>query len=1136
MKKLLKLRVLNSRTYNLDLKMKLSILFLFAMIFTLQANNTYSQKTKITLDIENSSVGAAIHEVEARTEFKFIFNSDVVDLNKKVSIKLKKVSIEDVLKKIFIGQNVKFEILDRKILLKKTTTQNNISNNIGVKFEQEFEVLGQILDNNGTPLPGANVLEKGTSNGTQTDFDGNFSLNVSSGDATLVVSYIGFTTKEVPLNGQNSITITIEESAAALDEVVVIGYGTQKKTDLTGAVSSLKAKDLNPGANASVDQMMQGRAAGVQITQSSAEPGGGLSIRVRGASSINAGNEPLYVIDGFPIDNSPPLSGSSGDVQLGSNESPRNPLNSINPNDIESIEILKDASSTAIYGSRGANGVILITTKKGREGRVNVNYSQYTGFQDIAKKIDVLNTTDYINGMNDISVASGDGIIFTDEDIQKIGKGTDWQDEIYRTAFVMNHDISASGGDEKTTFFTSLNYYDQDGVVKNTGIEKYIARFNLERNFGEYIKMGVNFNTSLVKDNSSLDGINNNEEGGPIYSALLYDPTEPIYDSEGNYNQSSNLTINNPLSIIDGVSSLNETNRTFGNIYLNFQLTGDLSAKINVGSDRQTSRRDLYNSTQTLRGESLDGIANISTLERSNELIEFTMSYSKEFNENHIINALGGVTYQNFTSRMFSGTISSFPSDVIGTDNLGLGDTGNDELTSYKNNNSLLSYLGRVNYSLYNKFLITASLRADGSSRFGKNNKYGYFPSFALGWKLAEEEFIPEVFNNLKLRASWGETGNQEIGNYASQSTFTTGPNAVYNNTVVSSVIPSRIANPDLKWETTSQFNVGLDVGMFNNRVSATLDYFIKTTKDMLFNLPLPVASGYESILTNIGEMENKGVEVLLNTTNILSDNFKWSTSLNFSAIKNEVKDLGGLEEIVTGNIQDVGNTSIIKVGSPLASYYGYEVDGLFQQGDDIASSAQPNAQPGYPKFVDINGDDVISPADQTIIGDPFPDFTYGIQNSFSFKNWQLDVFMLGQEKADLLNINVIESMYPANFRRNRITEQVIDRWTPENTDTKWPSGVDPFAYGGGKVNSLVLQNASYFRLKSVQIAYSFSMDSIDVFKSLRVYVTGQNLATITDYSGFDPEANSLGGSNVKVDYSSYPISRTFLFGINVGF
>lgn len=1122
-------KILSSRViYTL---MRTFLIFIILGLAASYANVSYSQ-TKIDINVNEVSLETLFNEIQSKSEYIFFYKDEVLITKDKITIHLEEATLETILDKVLKARNMDYSIVDRQVVVYRT--EPVITTEVFLK-SQELIVTGNVVDQEGLPLAGANILEKGTTNGTQTDFDGNYSITVSGRDAILVVSYIGFSTKEIPVAGQSTINITLEESAAALDEIVVVGYGTQRKSDLTGSVTSLSQDDLNPGANASVDQLMLGRAAGVQITQASSAPGGGMSIRIRGASSVNASNEPLYVIDGFPIDNSPNLSGG-GTAQVGENQSPNNPLNALNPSDIQSIEILKDASATAIYGSRGANGVILITTKKGREGRVNVTYDAYGGVQTVAKELDVLSTSEYISAINELSLEQGNSIVFSDEDITEIGNGNFWQGEVFRSAPVTSHNLSVSGGTEKSSFYASMNYFDQEGVVKNSGIKRYTGRINLETSVGERAKVGFNFNTSLVKDNNNVDGIQTNENAGPIYSSLLYDPTEPIFNDDGSFAQSPNLTVNNPVTLINAITSLNETNRTFGSAYINYNITDALSAKFNFGTDRQTSRRDIYNNTATIRGAAAGGIADINSLERSNYLFEYTMTYNKEFNPDHVFTLLGGATYQKFSTRFVSGNISGFPTDEINTGNLALGDTNTDNLFSGKEENTLLSYLGRVNYNLYNKILLTASVRADGSSRFGENSKWGYFPSVAVGYKLEEEDFIPDVFNQFKLRASWGQTGNQEIGNYASQLTFGTGPNVVFNNAIQGSVIPQRIANPDLKWETTEQFNVGVDLGLQGGRYSATLDYFSKNSKDLLFNLPLPLASGFASVLTNVGEVKNSGFEFLFSSNNIVTEDFKWSSTLNFSAIKNEVIDLGRIDRIVTGNIQAVGNTAIIQEGEPLASYYGYVVTGIFQEGDDIANSPQPTSQPGFPIFEDRNGDGAITPDDQTIIGNPYPDFTYGMQNSISYKNLQLDFFFQGQAGADLININVIESLYPANFRRNRLSEQILDRWTPQNTGAKWPSAVNPNAYGAGKVNTLTIQDASYFRLKNVQLSYNFDMDDIDFLNGLRVYVTGQNLFTITDYPGFDPEANSFGRSNVRVDYSSYPLARTYMIGLTASF
>lgn len=1006
----------------------------------------------------------------------------------------------------------------------------------GLCVNAQQDITGSVSDESG-PLPGVTIVEKGTTNGTTSDFDGNFSISVSDEDAVLVFSYLGFITQEISAN-LDSYQIILVEGSNELEEVVVTGYGTVKKSDATGAISSLKADDLDIGAIVSVDQMMQGRAAGVQISQASSEPGGGLSIRIRGASSVNASNEPLYVIDGFPIDNSSTLSGSggtevgvggSGSAQIAQNRSPRNPLNSINPSDIERIEILKDASATAIYGSRGANGVVLITTKRGGEGGFKVNYNTYIGTSQITDRVEVMGTEDYMDFMDEILPQEGDAAPFTDQSTRSaIGAGTNWQDQIYRTAFITDHNLSLTGGTGKTSVFASLNYFDQEGILDKTGIKKYIGRINLDTEISEKINIGFNLNASLINDQNGRDGLNTNESAGPIYGSLLYDPTEPVYNSDGTFARSPNLTTNNPMSTLEGVTSLAETNRTLANFYINYELIDGFQAKLNLGSDRQNMRRDIYNSRATILGGPVGGIADISTLLRSSYLGEFTLDYNKELNDKNTVNVLGGVTYQKFTNRVFMANISGMPTDALATNALQLGDTNNDNLFSLKEENTLLSYLARINYSFANKLLFTGSIRADGSSRFGSDQKYGYYPSFALGYKLVEESFIPESLSELKLRISWGQTGNQEIGNYASQLTFGAGQNVVLGNAIVGTVQPARLANPALKWETTTQLNFGIDYGFLNDRVTGSIDYFQKNTTDLLFNLPLPIASGYSSVLSNIGEVENTGIEFAINSGLITTPDFTWNISGNITSIKNNVLDLGRINQIVSGNVQAVGGTSIIRVGDPIGSYWGYEVDGIQQTGD-------PN--PGYPNFVDQNNDGTINASgDLTVIGNPAPDFIYGISNNIQYKNFGLSFFFQGVEGADLLNINVIESMYPANRRRNRIAEIALDRWSPTNTNAQWPSGANSNRYDGGKVNTLTLQDASFLRLKNVQLNYDVPMDNSNVFSSLRLFITGQNLLTFTDYIGFDPEANSFGRSNLRVDYSSYPLASTFMFGLNAQF
>ena len=1003
------------------------------------------------------------------------------------------------------------------------------------------QITGTISDaDGGDVLIGATILNQTSSSGTITDIDGKYSISASSGDV-LVFSYTGYDDQIITVGNQTVIEVVLVKGVL-IDEIVVIAYGTVRKSDLTGSVSSMKEKDFNRGVNTSVDQLITGRAAGVQISQTSSEPGGGVSIRIRGANSITAGNEPLYVIDGLPIDNSNLIQasgvGGGETAGVGSTIVGRNPLSALNPADIESIEILKDASATAIYGARGANGVVLVTTKKGTEGRTKVTYDAYYGHQQKPKRLDILNTDEYIQVMNEIATEEIGGPVFDGSDISRIGAGTDWQDQVMRSAPIISQNLSFSGGTSKTSFYTSFNYFNQDGVVKATGLEKFGGRLNITHNVSDKFKIGVNMNSSVQFDDFALDNAATNEAQGPVYASILYDPTEVIFDPNGNggFNHSTELTVNNPVSLVEGINSTGQTNRTFGNITLNYEIIEGLDAKVNVGSDRQTVRRDLYNSRATFRGAAAGGIGDVAGLELTNYLVEYTMNYAKEINANNRFTLLGGITYQNFQNRTFGGTIQGFPSDATGTNNLGLGDTGADALRSNRQGNQLLSYLGRVNYSLNNKYLFTASIRADGSSRFGTNNKYGYFPSVALAWKLTEEDFIPDGMD-LKLRLSWGLTGNQEIGNFASLSTFTTGGDAIFNNTIFSGTQPSRIANPDLKWETTAQTNVGIDYGFANGRFSGAIDYFVKNTDDLLLNLPLPSSSGFGSILTNVGKVKNQGIEFLFNSNNVSSGDFRWTTSFNFSAISNEATDLGGLNQIVTGNLANVGNSALIRPGEPIYSYYGYDITGIFNTQAEVDASAQPSSRPGFPIFRDVNGDGSISPADQVILGKPFPDYTLGLGNDISYKGFNFNFFIQAVQGVENINVQSIQSMYPANFRRNKFRHQFIDRWSPSNTDAVYPSGVSPAAYGGGKVNNLTVEDASFLRLRTVTLGYNLPLANDKIFQNLRLYVTGQNLITISDYVGWDPEASLRGNSTAaRADDNAYPLAKTFIFGLTADF
>ncbi len=994
-------------------------------------------------------------------------------------------------------------------------------------------VTGKVVNDKGSSLSGVSIKVKGRESGTTTDAYGNFSLTLPDGNAALVFSNIGYAEQEINLAGRSTVNVTLIETSKELDDVVVVGYGTVRKRDLTGSVTSLDSRKLNPGIQVSVDQMIQGRAAGVQVTQTSSEPGGGVAIRIRGVASLSAGNDPLYVIDGLPIDNTLVTPGSA--VTL--DRSPRNPLNSMNPGDIESIEILKDASATAIYGSRGANGVILITTKKGKAGGISVNYDASAGVQSVANKLDLLNATQYMTFLNDLNKDQALAPLFTDQEVAAAGKGTDWQEEIFRNAPVQNHQLSFSGGAQTTRYYASFNYLNQQGIIINSGIQRYTGRLNLSHSVNKF-NFGMNLNTGVVKDDFIPSGVSINQVAGVLATATQMMPTLPVLSPDGSFAQTTLVDLDNPVGLAKGVDDFAETNRTFGNVFVEYSLLESLKAKINVGTDRQTSRRDSYVSRITKRGQRAGGEASSAVNERSNYLMELTLNYNKRFNDNHRIDVVGGYTYQQFARRNMGTSALNFATDAFLTNNLAAGTQSTFLINSSRSQNQLQSYLGRVNYTLLDKFLFTGSFRVDGSSRFGEAAKYGYFPSIALGWRLIDEKFISgiDVFNDLKLRVSYGVTGNQEIGSYNSLNLLgTTGRPAILGGTQVVGIAPTQIANPDLKWETTRQFNIGLDYALAQNRISGSVDYFRKNTSDLLLNLPIPTTTGFSTSLQNVGATENSGFEFLLNTVNIKKKLFNWSSSLNVSVIKNKVTDLGGLPIVLQGGARFVNDISLLRVGDPINAFYGYVVDGVFQSADEVAASAQAGARPGELRYRDTNGDKALTTADRVILGSPYPDFTAGLNNSITYGKIDFSFFLEGVYGSEIFNFNIIESENPIDFIRNR-QSYVLNRWTPGNPTNENPSFVAPRVAYASLANSRAVEDASFLRLKNVRLGYNIGAVNNSFIKSAAIYITAQNLRTWTNYRGYNPDVASFGDSNIRVDYNSYPLAKIYTLGLNIGF
>jgi len=1086
---------------------------------------------KLTIQRERVGLRSIFSEIRDQTGYSVIYSVKHIAGMPAVTVSLTNVDIKVAMAHILKDLPLDYVITGKEIVIKKKPNMQRLPDTRKDDSEVRQQTRsGRVLDEHGKPLQGAAVRVKGAQQETSTDSDGRFSLNEVARNAILVVSFVGYEIQELSASGDLT-AIVMKPVVADLSEVVVVGYGTQRKSDITGAVSSIRAEDFNKGTNATFDQLIAGKAAGVQFVQSGGEPGAGVAVRIRGASSVNAGTSPLYVIDGLPIDNSPVAGG--GGANFDAPPSPRNPLAGINPEDIESIEILKDASATAIYGSRGANGVIMVTTKKGRSGRNTVSYNISYGQQRVANTIDLLTTAEYIQVINDLvdAGAGPESNRITETNVA----GTDWQQQVFDNhAPIQNHSLAFSGGNEQTQYYLALNAFDQGGILKNTAFSRYAAKLNISSNITERLEVGAALNVSYSHDEQVPSGFGINAQSGTMYSALNFDPTLPVYDSEGVYQLSPFLDMDNPMSLVNEVLAASNAYRTFGTVYAQYKITPYMTARVNAGGDINTRRRDVYVGQKTRRAMAAGGSGSVINGMQGNYLLEGTITYDRRW-DNHYLNIMGGATTQRFVYSSSFQDATGFPSDVTGSDNMGLGDQETFRIGTSRAANRLLSYLGRVNYELNNKYLVTASLRADGSSRFGINNRFGYFPSFALGWKLMEEEFMQDisVFSELKPRFSWGQTGNQEIGNYSALTTFSGGPSAILDDRLSVGTQPARYPNPDLKWETTEQLNGGIDFGVLKGRLTGSVDYFTKTTFNMLFALPIPSSTGYSTRLSNVGSIRNSGWEFALNSENLTGD-LKWSTQVNLATLANEVLNIGQDNPIISGNAGQTTGVFILQPGSPLFSFFGWQIDGIWQEGDDFSVTRDAVA-PGDIKYRDINNDGTVNGEDRVLLGNAFPKLTWSVGNQFSYKGFNLSIFLDGVSGVKMLNNNLVESYFPVSFRRNRYAELYLNRWTPENPSNRYPSFVNPGGQGDKRVNSFTVEDASFVRIRNASLSYRFS-PGWNYLKNIGVSFSVENLATFTDYSGFDPSINPNGGAFNRIDNNAYPLARTWMVGLTTDF
>lgn len=1053
----------------------------------------------ITLKTGNVTVKEAMEQLKKSSGYSFVFSSVDVDTQKRVSVSVQNASIEEAVKQILKGQNgLDYEIQGKKIVVRKAAS---VSPSL---LKNKKSVSGKVVDANNEPIIGATIVEKGTSNGTITDFDGNFSLNVAD-EAQIEISYIGFKSQEIKAVYGRNLTISLKEDTEVLDEVVVVGYGVVKKSDLTGSVGSVKAKDIQKMPVASVDQALQGRISGVQITTLNGAPGASTTIRIRGGNSINAGNEPLYVIDGI----------------IGGGD-----LSTINPADIASIEILKDASSTAIYGSRGANGVVLITTKRGDgiEG-TQISYNGYYGLQTPSKLLDMLDGPEAAAFQNEYAEYYNRKKPF--ENINSVSN-TDWQKQIFRaSAPITDHNISVSNSTKTGNYFLSLNYYNQEGLMYNSGFERYQIRFNIDQTLNKYFKVGATLTTSLTnRDNPSIGGL-----------SLL--PTAPIYNEDGSYfdtNQISGSIYNNPIAQRNGILNETKTYRGLGNVYAQFTFFDNLIFKSSWGFDISYTKQNKYESVNlpTRIFNKTGGFASVETQFPITYQNENTLNYLLSMGE-HSLALMAGFTWQKYQYELLKGVASGFKNDVSSYHAIETGDPVTRDIQTGEQEWGLLSYLFRINYSFRNRYMFTISGRQDGSSRLAKNKRWAFFPSAAFAWRASDEDFIRNLnlFSNLKFRLSYGTSGSQSIDPYSIIDRLNSGANVIGNQEVVT-FVPGLSANKNLGWEKTNQVDLGIEAGFFNNRLNFELDFYYKRTNDLLLSKEIPYQTGYVSMLENIGAVENKGLELSIRTLNLNREDFQWNTNLSISLNRNKVLNLGGKDFI------ENQRGSRLIIDEPLGTFWGVKYLGTWKENEIPEGSKY---KPGDPKLDDLNDDNIIDINDGQIIGNAEPKFYGGIGNDFVYKNWSLSVFFdfsYGNDIYDLAGRD-----YETGFNMN-VYGHNRDRWSESNPNGYYPKAGSAFTnlyatYAGGEFNggcSLYVHDGSYLRLKNVNLQYDVPLKNNNIIKSLQVYTTISNVFTWTSYFGYTPDVSAEGTSSTRrgFDNNVYPQNRTFLFGVKANF
>lgn len=1132
--------------------MKITTFFILIAAGSVFAKNTYSQNTRLSIHLENATLHQVFDEIQKKSEFIIFYKDNQVDVNHSSTIDFNDATVDLILDEAFKSTDLGYKIIDRQIVILTDKLKDSPSALVTATNaeQQKKEISGTVKDSKGT-MPGVSVAVKGTTTGSITDIDGKFSLEVPTGAKTLVFSFVGMKAQEVAIGDKLSFSVILEEETIGLNEIVTVGYGVMRKSDFAGSSSKIKIDGAEERPVSTMEGLIQGRAAGVQVTANSGTPGGEMTFRVRGSTSTSSDNQPLIIIDGYPIETSNNIlnAGIEGTIN---DQRGASGLAGISPSDIESVEILKDASATAIYGSRGANGVVMITTKRGKLGKEKIEYNVRLDFANKLKDLGLLSTTSFENMWNEAyrnSNPTSANPYFTSADYAR-NPDTRWQDMVLQNSFGQTHSLNISGGDPKMKYSINGSYADLDGPVKYaSNFKRGTLRINLDREVSSIFNFGIGISGTSIANQAVGQSNANGNLNGNIINSIMTAPLANPYDQYGDLTMMRfNNGGGNPLTLIKNIKDLTKTYQFNINSHASLTILKGLTANLRVGMDYKRNQRNQYQPRDTRIGQGTNGFAYSAEGDDRNYLSDFTFNYNNNFGK-HRINSMVGFSHQEWQSRSYANVTTGFASDMLG---YYVPQASNKVQTPFGTfrENGMNSFISRLGYSYDDRYLMTLTGRSDGSTRLAEGHKWAYFPSVGIGWNMHNELFLKnqKILSQLKIRGSWGISGNQSVPIGASRTTYSYAKYS-YNQNVSTGYILNAMGNPDLGWETTSQYNIGLESGFLNDRFTFNVDVYKKRTNDLLFNKQIPAYTGYSFLQTNGGIIENKGLEFEIGAK-VLKKKLIWNVSANLSMNRNKVLDLGGAQIMYgpafNGNMGKNQAWTIAKIGEPIGIFYGYKIDGIYQTAAEVAAGpTDPTKFQGNWRFVDVSGpagvkDNKITPDDMTKTGDPNPNFTYGITNNLSYKGFSLSAFIMGSQGNDILNMYRIQTdALTVNSNPPNTTNEVYNqRWTGPGTSTKYPMPLFVNNRFGQRPNNTLVENGSYIKLKTVTIAYDVLLQKKKYFEKLRIFITGNNLFCITKYSGFDPEINSYGFNSMSqgLDLGSMPQVRSFSSGILIGF